>query len=180
MNCNHCRHGIVIEHTKEKRKKIMLPNIGLCDICGTEYIMHKKSGKTFALTVYGATKTIGTSVSLKIYQRITFSSIQRKTIIATDIRRKNISRIFDIIYPVNNSNGILKMIVIDNEKNIVSIVPKIQGVKNKFPSFLKLIKFRYKAIIKSCAKQNSPMINIIISTIAEWISGKYFAMRKII
>ncbi len=149
MNCTNCRHGIVRSPMKKKigERKLTLPNIGLCDICGTKYIMHKRSGEIFALTIYGAKKTIGASTSLKIYQRIAFSLVQRETIIATDIGRKNISRIFDIIYPVNNSNGTLKMIVIDNKKSIVSIIPKPKGMKNKFPFILKLIKFRYKAII---------------------------------
>ena len=137
MNCNNCRHGIVKRYMKKEmgEKELTLPNIGLCDICGTKYIMHKRLGKVFALTIYETTRTIGTSVSLKIYQRIAFSLVQRKTIIATDIGRKDISRIFDIIYPVNNSNGTLKMIIIDNEKSTVSIVPKPKGINNKFPSF---------------------------------------------
>lgn len=127
IHCKCCEYGEIVKYTKQEieEKKYPFPNIGKCDICETEFVMHNGHGRILALTIYGTIKPIiETSKSLKLYQRISFSLLEHKVIVATRLEEKNIQKIVDIIRPINCSNGFLKTIVADIKKDTISIVPK--------------------------------------------------------
>lgn len=127
MFCINCDFGEIKK--QEKKEQQLLPNIGICDICGTNYIMHYSSGRLLAITLFGAIQPIkNTSSSLKLYQRISFSLIERKTIVAVRLNKKIIEKILNIIWPMMFSDGILKQIETHIENKTISIVPiKLKG-----------------------------------------------------
>lgn len=125
--CKNCTYGEIIKYTPEEitAKKLAIPNIGKCDICGTEYIMHSGSQGIMALTLYGTVNRITSTVwSLKLYKRISFSLLERKVIVATNLGSKNIDMIIDIVSPIVDSNNVLKTIVADSKTRTISIVPQ--------------------------------------------------------
>lgn len=127
MNCPNCEYGEIVKYTNEEiiTKRYQFPNIGKCDICQTEYVMHNGSEKILAVTVYGAVKKVTSAYhSLMLYQRISFSLINQKPIIiATNISAEIIDHMLKVLEPVKISDGIVRAVVIDCYNQTISIAP---------------------------------------------------------